>query len=203
VRRYFHVLPILIGCAQPRQPPAVAPPPPLSLRPTTLASVPTLAAEPPPPRRVTLATRGCFGDCPSFELTLDGQGRVEHNGEKYVATCGYAAGAIPAADAARVLDAFASAPFTELRPRYVTRQDGCALVATDNSTFWVTLTVGDLTLSVERYNGCFIDDARVKALDAAIALLLASTKAWSAVCEKPDGGGSPAEAVIDACDCGR
>ena len=96
--------------------------------------------------RITLRRTGCFGTCPSYKLTIFGDGTVVYNGDGYVPYCGEYRGHIPIDAVRQLVNQFRAADYFNLFDRY-------ALNATDLPTYITSITFDDNTKSVLDYAG--------------------------------------------------
>jgi outer membrane protein OmpA-like peptidoglycan-associated protein len=97
-------------------------------------------------------------------LLIHPDGSVKYEGEYYVATCGPAAGTIPAATFGQLMKDLEQLGFLELRDTYQSKEDGCAIIVTDFASYTIEVTSQTLSKRVERYGGCGAG-AGVQALD--------------------------------------
>lgn len=96
--------------------------------------------------QIRLRRTGCFGTCPSYELTIRGDGSVVYIGDGYVQYCGEYRGYISPQVVRQLVDAFRETDYFSLFDRY-------ALEATDLPTYLTSITFDDKTKSVLDYAG--------------------------------------------------
>jgi hypothetical protein len=96
--------------------------------------------------RITLRRTGCYGTCPSYKLTIFGDGTVLYAGDGYVQYCGEYRGRIATEVVRQLVNAFREADYFDLFDRY-------ALNATDLPTYITAISFDDKTKSVLDYAG--------------------------------------------------
>ena len=102
---------------------------------------------------VRLERIGCFGTCPAYTVTIQGDGRVEYNGKSHVKQVGTREGRIQI-DTIRTLAAeFAKAKFWGL-PEEFSESKCSGRVCTDMATAVTELSLKGLTHRVKHYYGC-------------------------------------------------
>lgn len=102
---------------------------------------------------VELSGTACFGDCPTYTVSIDQAGEVRFVGEQCVARPGVFTQRV-APEAARALyDAIVASPYPRLGDRYVTASDGCN-VFTDAPTSRWRVRGDDQEKTLTRYHGC-------------------------------------------------
>ena len=101
---------------------------------------------PSPDTTVQIDHTECYGRCPSYTLTLHGDGRVDYNGNNYVDVTGAHSFTIPPADVAALIE--------RLRAQDIWSMAGnWASSATDGAYHTITLTVGGQTRVITDYMG--------------------------------------------------
>jgi hypothetical protein len=105
-------------------------------------------AEPPSMGNVEIRlTRGvCFGFCPDYTVTLNGEGQVRYEGRRFVNVVGERTATIPRADVERLVRRFDAIGFDRLRNEYRAQ-------VTDLPTYTVTLIRNGNTKTVVDYGG--------------------------------------------------
>lgn len=88
----------------------------------------------------------CFGQCPSYTVTIHGDGSVVYVGRDYVHVKGEQHGTAQRADVARLVDMFERAHFFDLKDQY-------SAMITDNPTYSVTYERNGRSKTVEDYVG--------------------------------------------------
>ena len=121
--------------------------------------------------RITLERTGCFGSCPAYTVSIDGDGSILFDGRSYVAETGRRRGTVDPAAVRALYDQFRIANFMSLDDRYVTD-------ITDNPTYTLTLETAGIRKTVVDYVG-----AKAGMPDTVIALedavdRVAGTNQW-------------------------
>lgn len=88
----------------------------------------------------------CFGTCPIYAVTIDGDGNVTYSGQNFVAVTGVHKDKISKEAVQHLLDLFKSADFFSLLDEYRAE-------VTDNPTMTVALKIGDRSKRVVDYVG--------------------------------------------------
>jgi hypothetical protein len=96
--------------------------------------------------KIELSRTVCFGRCPAYSVTIQGDGRILFNGESFVAIPGKHDAQISSEAVSALVRRFEKARFFEAGDKYVA-------TVTDNPTYTLTLTVGGKTKSVTDYVG--------------------------------------------------
>lgn len=96
--------------------------------------------------RITLRRTGCFGTCPSYSLTIFGDGTILYKGDRYVRYCGEDRGHIPAVIVLQLVNAFRGADYFNLFDRYESN-------LTDFPTYITSIAFDDKAKSVVDYDG--------------------------------------------------
>ena len=92
-------------------------------------------------------TRGvCFGFCPDYTVTINGDGQVRYEGRRFVNAVGERTATIPREDVARLVARFDEIGFDRLRDAYRAQ-------VTDLPTYTVALTRNGRTKTVVDYGG--------------------------------------------------
>ncbi|MBI3244024.1 MAG: hypothetical protein HYZ49_17210 [Chloroflexi bacterium] len=97
---------------------------------------------------ITLQRTPCFGTCPIYKLTVYGDGRVEYEGEQFVAVEGTQTATITADQVKALAAAFEQA-------NYFTLPDNYTALVTDLPTTITSVTFNGQTKTIENYGGCF------------------------------------------------
>lgn len=108
---------------------------------------------PMPEASVTLERSTCFGNCPAYSVTVAADGKVSFTGHAHVQTM-HAEGRASAPQIAAIHDALARADFAAMRASYVSTDDGCELMMSDQPGIKITVTSGTGSRSVDFYFGC-------------------------------------------------
>src|SRR5574341_1232122 len=99
---------------------------------------------------ITLERTACFGSCPIYKLTIYGGGRVEYEGERFVAVTGKQTSTISAGQVEELVKAFDAANYFSLKDEY-------AVQATDLPTTITSISLNGRTEMVSNYGGCWLD----------------------------------------------
>jgi hypothetical protein len=108
------------------------------------APVETPAAE--GPVMITLTRSVCFGFCPAYRVTINGDGEVVYVGERHVNVAGERRARVSQAEVQALLRRFDQAGFNALQDRY-------RAPATDLPTYTITLERNGTTKTVVDYGG--------------------------------------------------
>lgn len=93
---------------------------------------------------ISLTRWGCFGTCPSYRVTIFGDGTVEYEGFFYVNVQGMVEASITQEKIGALLDAFEQLDFFNLPDEYTS-------MLTDGATYETTLRIGKKEKTVSRY----------------------------------------------------
>jgi hypothetical protein len=125
---------------------------------------------------IKLERTSCFGECPVYSVTIDGEGNVTYEGEHHVRVQGQQTARINPARVTELLDLAERIRFFDFKDQYrfIEHPDGTHSEVGDLSTQIVTIRVGGRSKRVEDYIGAppAIKDLE-KAIDDA-----AYTKRW-------------------------
>ena len=91
--------------------------------------------------RITLQRTACFGSCPSYKLTIFGDGRVLYHGYTFVDYCGEYHGHVSREAVQQLVELFRSADYFNLFDRYDAR-------ASDAPAFTTSISFDDKRKSV-------------------------------------------------------
>ncbi len=112
----------------------------------------SLSDEPLSTVTVTLDRGPCFGACPDYSVTIEGDGTVTYEGRNFVPTQGTVTTSVTVEEVRQLVAAFDDADFFTL-------DDDFTVNATDLPTVITTLSIGGRTKSVRHYGvGCDVDD---------------------------------------------
>lgn len=109
--------------------------------------------QPPGDATVTLQRSPCFGICPAYTVTVTPDGMVDFTGHLHVQTTNARGSATPA-QRANIAAALEQAGFNAMQPSYVSRNDGCEMVMTDQPGVKITVATAAGSKSVDFYFGC-------------------------------------------------
>jgi hypothetical protein len=96
--------------------------------------------------RITLERSGCYGSCPSYRVSLSGDGQVSYTGHYYVDVDGEHHYQIPAAAVAQLLESLRQKDLWSAKPEY-------RAPITDNPTYTLTLEMGPQRHAIIDYAG--------------------------------------------------
>lgn len=102
---------------------------------------------------VTLQRSACFGNCPAYTVTVTPGGQVDFTGHLHVQTDSARGNATPAQRDA-ISAALKQAGFSAMQPSYVSRDDGCERVMTDQPGVKITVADAAGSKTVDFYFGC-------------------------------------------------
>lgn len=108
----------------------------------TPAEVPPLSSN----VEIRLARGVCFGFCPDYTVTINGNGEVRYEGRRFVNITGMQTATIPREDVARLVARFDEIGFDHLRDAYRAQ-------VTDLPTYEVSITRNGRTKAVVDYGG--------------------------------------------------
>jgi hypothetical protein len=123
------------------------------------------------PVLITLERTPCFGFCPDYTVSIDGDGNVAYNGRRFVAVSGEQHGKASREDVAALLRAFDDVRFESLNGEYRAR-------VTDLPTQIVTLTRNGHTKRVVDYAGVSVGMPQAVADIEAQIDRVANTRQW-------------------------
>lgn len=69
---------------------------------------------------VTMSRTGCFGSCPTYELSIHGDGRVDYEGHEFVWQCGKTGSSLRQLEVEQILEALDEARFFSMEDRAFT-----------------------------------------------------------------------------------
>ena len=69
---------------------------------------------------ITMARTGCFGSCPSYQLSIHGDGRVDYEGHEFVWQCGKTGSSLRQLEVEQILEALDEARFFSMDDRAFT-----------------------------------------------------------------------------------
>lgn len=120
---------------------------------------------------ITLQRGVCFGSCPAYTVTINGEGEVRYEGRNFVDAVGERTATIPREDVARLVARFDEIGFDQLNDAYRAN-------VTDLPTYRVSITRDGRTKTVVDYGGPNVGMPRsVRDLEAEIDRV-AGTAQW-------------------------
>ena len=93
---------------------------------------------------ITLERTACFGTCPIYSVSIDGEGNVVYEGKKFVRIEGVRTYTIPQEDVKELVAMFYGINYFSLNDRY-------DVPVTDNPTIITSLKTGDKKKTVSNY----------------------------------------------------
>ncbi len=104
---------------------------------------------------IKLSRTECFGECPVYQVEINGDGTVRYEGKKFVRVLGKQTAHIAAAQVADLVKDFYAIDFFNLKDSYetVTRPDGSVWSASDLPSATTSVTIGSRTKTVRDYYG--------------------------------------------------
>ena len=105
--------------------------------------------------QITLERTGCYGFCPTYEVTIHADGLVVYKGFEHVGVLGERQGSAEPEGIAEFLSACEQLNFFELEAKYEYKldEDGKPYTITDQPSRIMTLTVAGQSKQVEQYFG--------------------------------------------------
>ena len=120
---------------------------------------------------------GCYGPCPSYDVTISANGRVDYIGHGHVAVQGERHGQADARALTKLREVLSSVHFDALVGRYVRGQPGCGAWATDMPTVRIDVFQDRRWRHVAHDWGCSAAPAALKQLERDIDLA-AQSEQW-------------------------
>jgi len=117
---------------------------------------------------IILERQGCYGTCPSYKLTIHGDGRVTYAGDKHVKIAGDQEGRIETAAFKALISDFARTNFLSIPHQYGVRDCACKRQCTDMPTAVTGLIVSGNKHHIEHYYGCGCAPKELFDLESAI-----------------------------------
>jgi hypothetical protein len=119
----------------------------------------------------------CFGECPTYSLSIARGGQVRIVGLGALESRAPWLAEVPADSVAALLAEFERSGWFDLPDRFVPGEPGCARAASDHPSVTATAVAGGRQKTVEHYLGCFDAPALLGVLEARIDSL-AGTGRW-------------------------
>lgn len=111
---------------------------------------------------ITLERTPCYGFCPVYKLTIQGNGNVVYEGEDFVKTKGIMEISIPKAKIDQLVEEFERVGYFSLNNYYTER------TITDAPSVITSITVDGKTKTIEHYHGDFDAPEELTELEDAI-----------------------------------
>jgi hypothetical protein len=122
-----------------------------------LACGPQRAREAPAPVEdvtITLERRPCFGTCPVYSITVEGNGRVRYEGTAYVSVVRSDTDSISSEQVALLVAEFDRVGYEQMADRYAYGEPSCPSYVSDAPSTITSLTRQGTTKRVEHDYGC-------------------------------------------------
>lgn len=105
--------------------------------------------------RITMKRDSCYGPCPVYSVSIDGNGAVIYEGVEYVKVKGKKVYRIPKEKVAELVNGFYKINYFALEDKYteVKLPNGISQVTTDLPSTTTSITVNGKTKSVYNYDG--------------------------------------------------
>src|ERR1700738_3829074 len=103
---------------------------------------------------VTLERTVCFGNCPSYQVTIAQDGTVNFEGRDFVKTKGTARAQINPEDFKKLVNEFEKIKYFSLDDKYEPGSPGCPNAATDSPSARTSIQLTGRSKSVSHYYGC-------------------------------------------------
>ena len=118
------------------------------------SNAPAEALDPGTVVSVRLERTACLGTCPQYSLVASRDGTLSYRGTEHVKTRGERVGAIAQKSFSQIEAAVAQVKFLSFKDSYVSKEDGCTEVWTDQPSVKITLQLISGEKSVFHYMGC-------------------------------------------------
>lgn len=104
---------------------------------------------------ITLERSACFGPCPIYTLSIQGDGTVTYDGKRFVKVEGRRTYKIPKSDVKKLVEQFYKIGYFSLKDEYtqVENPDGTVTVVTDLPTHTTSIAIGGRKKRVVNYFG--------------------------------------------------
>ena len=103
---------------------------------------------------VTLERTVCFGNCPSYQVTIAQDGTVNFEGRDFVKTKGTARAQINPEDFKKLVNEFEKIKYFSLDDKYEPGSPGCPNAATDSPSARTSIQLTGRSKGVSHYYGC-------------------------------------------------
>ena len=109
----------------------------------------------------------CYGICPAYVLTIQGDGRIEYEGKEHVRQKGLSAARIGTEDLKKMLREFTRAKFFSIVDEYSEQKCAC-VYCTDMPNVITEISLKSITHKISHYHGCTCAPKSLFELEAAI-----------------------------------
>lgn len=103
---------------------------------------------------VTLERGPCFGTCPVYRVSLEGDGTVGFTGTRFVTRVGADTSRVAPEQVGRLADSLDAAGYFALADEYVLNSSACGRYATDAPTVTISVRSGERSKTVRHDHGC-------------------------------------------------
>jgi hypothetical protein len=103
---------------------------------------------------VALERGPCFGTCPVYRVSLEGDGKVGFTGTRFVTRVGHDTSRVAPDQVGRLVDSLDAAGFFALADEYVLNSPACGRYATDAPTVTISVRSGERSKTVRHDHGC-------------------------------------------------
>lgn len=163
---------VLSGCLDPARAPVPGPPA------GTVAASEATSSPPADDFEVRLSRSGCYGPCPSYTVTIHGDGRIDYVGRSHVFISGAQQGQAEATSLAALRTRLRAADFSPLANRYRHGSPACGLWTTDMPTVIVEVFSDGRRQRAEHDYGCAAAPAALTQIEQAIDAVAQSSQ-WT------------------------
>jgi len=113
------------------------------------------SAAPPPDLVITLERTACYGECPVYKVSIDGNGSVTYDGSQFVRVQGRKTARISPSEVGALFETAERTGFFDLHDQYriIHNADGTETTVTDQPTTFVSITGNGRSKRVEDYVG--------------------------------------------------
>ena len=121
---------------------------------TRAAQVPEPEAASPGGTVVTLERGPCFGTCPVYRVSLEGNGKVDFTGTRFVTRVGTDTTRVTPEEVGRLVDSLDAVGYFALADEYLLNSPACGRYATDAPTATISVRSGGRSKTVRHDHGC-------------------------------------------------
>jgi Domain of unknown function (DUF6438) len=128
---------------------------------------------------VTLERGSCYGTCPVYRVSLNGEGRVDFVGTRFVSHEGADTSRVAPDQVGRLVDSLDAAGYFALADQYVPDSPACGRYATDAPTVTTSVRANGRSKTVRHDHGCAGAPAALAGMERLIDSV-AGTARWTA-----------------------
>ncbi|MFC5546981.1 DUF6438 domain-containing protein [Massilia aerilata] len=103
---------------------------------------------------IHLERTACFGECPVYQLDIARDGSGSFTGKEFVKAKGVREVRLSPGDVALMSAVLERSGFASWKASYLSAEDGCTTMYTDNPSVTISVTKGGKTKTVMLYQGC-------------------------------------------------